>query len=615
MKYILVTGGVISGLGKGIIASSIGAILKSRGIRVTCIKIDPYLNIDAGTFSPCEHGEVFVLDDGGEVDLDLGNYERFMDVTLTRNNNITSGKINELVKTKERRGDYLGTTVQTIPDAIDVIRGWVEKVANTPTEGSEKADVCIIELGGTIGDIENTSFAEALKDLQWDNKRNMCHVHVTPIIAEFGNEQKTKPAQGSCRKVMELGLPPKVLILRTIEPLCESARKKMLRYCRVNPQQVYNVPNVRLIYQVPLLMQSQGIDEFLIKRLNLETVDVTAHHPMAMWKELVDRHDRPLNEVRIVLVGKYTEMLDAYLSVIKALQYASLAINRRLNLKCINASDLEPATLKEDQERYHTAWKEVTESSGMIVPGGFGDRGTEGKILACKWARTNNLPFLGVCLGLQCAVIEFARNVLNWQGANSTEFDAATKHPVVIEMPEHNQGQMGGTMRLGKRKTKFTTETSILRRLYNKQEFVEERHRHRYEVNPDMVSAFEKKGMKFTGRSEDGERMEIMELEGHQYYVAVQFHPEFTSRPTKPSPPFLGLLLAASNMMRPYLDGDFQPTPLMPPSEEAPKNGPVNGTEDHPLMPPSEEAPKNGPVNGTEDHMKDSTPEQSVKSD
>lgn len=567
MKYVLVTGGVISGVGKGIIASSIGTILKSHGIRVTSIKIDPYINIDAGTFSPYEHGEVFVLDDGGEVDLDLGNYERFLDVTLTRDNNITTGKIYEQVISKERKGDYLGKTVQVVPHITNAIQDWVTRVAETPVDGDQKADVCIIELGGTIGDIEGMPFVEAFRQFQFRVKReNICCVHVSLIPQpKTTGEQKTKPTQSSVRELRGLGISPDIIVCRSVTPLAESVKEKISLFCHVDPEQVYCVHDVTSLYRVPLLLQSQGADSFLIQRLQIQlpSKKVKPAHDMARWTELADRHDRLLKEVCIVLVGKYTALSDSYTSVIKALQHASLAVNHRLDLKCIEAADLEPAMESENPQKYHEAWRELVGANGVIVPGGFGTRGTEGKILACKWARTKNIPFLGVCLGLQCAVIEFARNVLNWSDANSTELNPLTKHPVVIDMPEHNPGNMGGTMRLGKRKTIFKTDTSVIRKLYGNPSSVEERHRHRYEVNPEVVKDLEEKGMKFVGHSEDDARMEIMELEGHVYFVGVQYHPEYISRPMKPSAPYLGLLLAASNKLSTYASRGFRPSPRM----------------------------------------------------
>ncbi|KAK7480722.1 hypothetical protein BaRGS_00028090, partial [Batillaria attramentaria] len=515
MKYILVTGGVISGVGKGVIASSIGTILRNCGIRVTSIKIDPYINIDAGTFSPYEHGEVFVLDDGGEVDLDLGNYERFLDVTLHRDNNITTGKIYQHVINRERRGDYLGKTVQVVPHITDAIQEWVTKVAKIPVDGDKQIpDVCIIELGGVIGDIEGMPFVEAFRQFQFRVKReNIICVHVSLIPQpKATGEQKTKPTQASVRELRGLGISPDIIVCRSVTPLADEVKEKISLFCHVAPEQVYCVHDVTSIYRVPLLLETQGAIEFFIQRLDLAVPSPRPRKLMSRWKELADRYDRLLKEVTIVLVGKYTKLQDAYASVIKALQHASLAASHRLDLKYIDAGHLEPAMLREDPQCYHEAWKELVGANGILVPGGFGVRGVEGKLLAAQWARTRNIPYLGVCLGMQCAVIEFARGVLGLNDADSTEFNNKTKNPVVIEMPEHNPGQMGGTMRLGKRKTLFTTEHSLVRKLYHNKDSVDERHRHRYEVNPEYVTQLEDKGLRFVGRSEDGQRMEIMEL-------------------------------------------------------------------------------------------------------
>ncbi|XP_076445571.1 CTP synthase 1-like [Babylonia areolata] len=566
MKYILVTGGVISGVGKGVIASSIGTILRSCRIRVTSIKIDPYINIDAGTFSPYEHGEVFVLDDGGEVDLDLGNYERFLDVTLHRDNNITTGKIYQQVINRERHGDYLGKTVQVVPHITDAIQEWVTRVAYIPVDGDEAVpDVCIIELGGVIGDIEGMPFVEAFRQFQFRVKReNIICVHVSLIPQpKTTGEQKTKPTQASVRELRGLGLSPDIIICRSVTPMEDEVKNKISLFCHVAPDQVYCVHDVTSIYRVPLLLESQGATDFFINRLHL---DVPSPHPrrqMMRWKELADRYDRLLKEVTIALVGKYTKLEDAYASVIKALQHAALAVNHRLDLKYIEAADLEPERVHDDPQKYHEAWKELVGANGILVPGGFGTRGIEGKILAAQWARKKKVPYLGVCLGMQCAVIEFARNVLGHGDANSVEFDSASKHHVVIEMPEHNPGQMGGTMRLGKRKTIFKTDKSLLRKLYHNKDSVDERHRHRYEVNPEYVDQLEGKGLHFVGRSEDGERMEIMELEDHPYFVGVQYHPEYISRPMNPSAPYLGLLLASCNKLQQFAARGFRPSPRM----------------------------------------------------
>jgi len=571
MKYILVTGGVISGIGKGVIASSIGTILKSNGIRVTSIKIDPYINIDAGTFSPYEHGEVFVLDDGGEVDLDLGNYERFLDVTLHRDNNITTGKIYKHVIEKERRGDYLGKTVQVVPHITDAIQEWVARVAQVPVDGdsSEAPQVCIIELGGTIGDIEGMPFVEAFRQFQFRvSRENFCCVHVSLLPEPKGDEQKTKPTQNSMRQLLGLGLSPDLICARSSSPLQKSVRQKISNFTYVPPEQIYGVHDVGSIYRVPLLLDEAGMGSFLLQRLKLSEVrDPKLKRSLHKWKELADRHDRLHDEVVIALVGKYTRLEDAYASVIKALRHATLAAQNKLVIKYVEAANLEEATQEADPVKYHEAWQSVCSADGILIPGGFGERGVEGKIKAANWARVNKKPFLGVCLGFQCAAIEFARNVLSLTGANSAEVNKDTPHPIIVEMPEHNPGQLGGTMRLGKRVTVFNTETSVLRTLYGGVDRVAERHRHRYEVNPDFIEDMEKAGMKFVGKDETGKRMEIMELEAHPYFVGVQYHPEYISRPLNPSRPYLGLILAATGKLTTYLTNGCKLSPRESDSE------------------------------------------------
>lgn len=556
MKYILVTGGVISGIGKGVISSSIGALLKGCGLHVTSIKIDPYLNIDAGTFSPYEHGEVFVLDDGGEVDLDLGNYERFLDVTLHRSNNITTGKIYQSVIDKERRGDYLGKTVQVVPHITDAIQDWVTKVSAEPVEKDIKADVCLIELGGTIGDIEGMPYIEAFRQFQFRVGRdNFCVVHVSLVPEpDSTGEQKTKPTQNSVRELRGLGLSPDLIMCRCKNTVTNSVKQKVSLFCHVPPEQVIDVHDCKSIYSVPVLLSNQGIVSFFSKRLQLEIKSRKPRHFMMQWRELAERDERLLDEVKIALVGKYTKLEDAYISVLKALKHASLHCNRRLQVVWVESENLEKEVQERDPVKYHEAWQRLCGCDGILVPGGFGKRGTEGKIAAAEWARKMKKPYLGVCYGLQLAVIEFARNVLGLKDANSTENEPDTKNPVVIEMPEHNPGQLGGTMRLGRRRTVFSkVHESITRKLYKNAEFVEERHRHRYEVNPEYVSQFEEKGMKFVGRDVEGERMEIMEIKDHPYFVGVQYHPEYISRPIRPSPPYLGLILAAIGKLTPYI--------------------------------------------------------------
>ena len=542
MKYVVVSGGVLSGLGKAVTASSIGVLLKSAGLRVTSIKIDPYLNSDAGTMSPFEHGEVFVLDDGGEVDLDLGNYERFLDINLSKDNNLTTGKIYSKVIEAERRGDYLGKTVQVIPHITDAIQDWIEDVAKRPADGSEDVpDACIIELGGTVGDIESSPYVEALRQFQFRvGRENVTFVHVSlvPVLGPVG-EQKTKPTQHTVKELRGLGISPDILVCRSSAPLNEETRNKLAAFCHVKPEAVMSTHDVPNIYHVPLMLQEQGLCDIL-------NVDCSATSLLRNWKEMAHHLDTLTEEVHIAMVGKYTDLSDAYLSVIKSLQHAAMAVDRKLVIDWIEASHLE-----EDWEKkqHDEAWKYLRDADGVLVPGGFGDRGIEGKILAAHYARTNNVPYLGICLGLQIATIEFCRNVLGMTGANSTEFEDNPEHAAVVFMPEISKTHLGGTMRLGSRPTLWQHEGSTIRALYGPGESVDERHRHRYEVNPDLIERIEEAGLVFVGKDESGQRCEIFELDDHPYYVGVQFHPEFKSRPGRPSPPFLGLLKAASGQM------------------------------------------------------------------
>ncbi|KAJ0986180.1 hypothetical protein J5N97_004536 [Dioscorea zingiberensis] len=554
MKYVLVTGGVVSGLGKGVTASSIGVVLKACGLRVTSIKIDPYLNTDAGTMSPFEHGEVFVLDDGGEVDLDLGNYERFLDVKLTRDNNITTGKIYQHVINKERKGDYLGKTVQVVPHITDAIQEWIERVAVIPVDGKEgPADVCVIELGGTIGDIESMPFIEALGQFSYRvGPGNFCLVHVSlvPVLNVVG-EQKTKPTQHSVRGLRGLGLTPDILACRSTTALDENVKEKLSQFCHVPVSSIVNLYDVTNIWHIPLLLKEQKAHEALLKGLNLQGV---AREPMLEeWMERAKICDTLHESVRIAMVGKYTGLSDSYLSVLKALLHASVARRRKLVVEWVPASDLEEATLKEAPEVYKAAWNLLKSADGVLVPGGFGDRGVEGKILAAKYARENKVPFLGICLGMQIAVIEYCRSILKLRDANSTEFDPETTNPCVIFMPEGSKTHMGGTMRLGSRRTYFHTMDCKSAKLYGNVSHVDERHRHRYEVNPDMVKELEEAGLAFVGKDDTGKRMEILELPTHPYFVGVQFHPEFKSRPGKPSALFSGLIAASCGQLEALL--------------------------------------------------------------
>ncbi|KAK9883239.1 hypothetical protein WA026_001428 [Henosepilachna vigintioctopunctata] len=558
MKYILVTGGVISGVGKGVIASSFGTIIKSCGIEVTSIKIDPYINLDAGTFSPYEHGEVYVLSDGGEVDLDLGNYERFLDITLHRDNNITTGKIYQNVIDRERRGDYLGKTVQVVPHITNEIQDWVERVAQIPVSDNGKTpEVCIIELGGTIGDIESMAFVEAFRQFQFRVKRdNICvaHVSLVPQPRSTG-EHKTKPTQSSVRELRGLGLSPDIIVCRSEKPFGQSVKDKISNFCHVNPEQIISIPDLSSIYEVPVFMEHHSMIEYLNERLNLgvQSFDQSRQN-MRKWRKLVERIYHLKYDVCVAIVGKYTGLEDAYASLIKSLKHAGNHLGYKVQTQFIEASNLEKDKLLTDPVSYHEAWRQLCKSECIIVPGGFGKRGVEGKIEACRWCRENGKPFLGICLGFQTAVIEFARNVANLEGAHSTECVESTQHPVIIDMPEHNTGMMGGTMRLGKRTTIFKKdyETKI-RQLYGGESQIEERHRHRFEVNPEYIDTLEKLGLRFVGVDVEKERMEILELDNHPYYVAVQFHPEYLSRPMAPSPPFVGLILAAKEKLKSYL--------------------------------------------------------------
>ncbi|CAN6444592.1 unnamed protein product [Victoria cruziana] len=466
MKYVLVSGGVVSGLGKGVMASSIGVVLKACGLRVTSIKIDPYLNTDAGTMSPFEHGEVFVLDDGGEVDLDLGNYERFLDVKLTRDNNITTGKIYQSVIDKERRGDYLGKTVQVVPHITDAIQEWIERVAMIPVDGREgHADVCVIELGGTVGDIESMPFVEALRQLSYRvGPGNFCLVHVSlvPVVNVVG-EQKTKPTQHSVRELRGLGLVPNILACRSTKPLEDNVKEKLSQFCHVPAESILTIYDVSNIWHIPLLLRDQKVHEAILKVLNL--LGIAGNPELQEWTARAELQDKLSYPVRIAMVGKYTGLSDSYLSVLKALLHASVECSRKLIVEWIAATDLEDTIAKEDPDAFQAAWNVLKRADGILVPGGFGDRGVQGKVLAAKYARENKIPYLGICLGMQIAVIEFSRSILGLHDANSTEFDPDTKNPCVIFMPEGSKTHMGGTMRLGSRRTYFHIADSITAKL------------------------------------------------------------------------------------------------------------------------------------------------------
>uniref|UniRef100_A0A8R1HXL7 CTP synthase n=3 Tax=Caenorhabditis japonica TaxID=281687 RepID=A0A8R1HXL7_CAEJA len=615
VKYILVTGGVISGVGKGIISSSLGVLLKNNGYKVSAIKIDPYLNEDAGTFSPYEHGEVFVLDDGGEVDLDLGNYERFLDIRLTRDNNITTGKMFKHVMERERRGDYCGKTVQMIPHLTDAIVDWIERVAQIPVDGSdEQPDVCIIELGGTIGDIEGMTYLSAFERFQRPTLKNhLMNVHVSLILhPNATGEPKTKPMQNSVRHLRAAGLVPDLLICRSTEALEQNLRQKIAGFGMMDLEQVVGVHDVSNIYKVPLLLQQQGVLEAIIHRLGLapisEDIRRDLRFNMNHWTNLSELCDTFQQVVNIALVGKYVKIADAYASVNKALSHAAVHAKRKLKITYVDSELLENQPGKEEESA--AAWNNVKKADGVIVPGGFDKRGVEGMIAAAEYCRKNNVPYLGVCLGMQVAAVEFARNVLGIQGANSSEFNQglSEEQQIVIDMPEHNVEEkgLGGTMRLGRRSTVFLTDDCILRKLYGAHT-VEERHRHRYEVNPRVVPQMARKGFLFVGMGVDEQntdiwdvkrrtessaelmhmadqtefdllnkidelcqrggdgvtrpavRMEMFEMKEHPYFVGAQFHPEYLSHPLSPSPPFFGLLLAATGQLSSYFSGSRSP--------------------------------------------------------
>ncbi|CCE79976.1 Piso0_003069 [Millerozyma farinosa CBS 7064] len=560
MKYVVVSGGVISGIGKGVLASSTGVLFKTLGYRVTSIKIDPYMNIDAGTMSPLEHGECFVLNDGGEVDLDLGNYERYLNITLTRDHNITTGKIYSHVIEKERKGDYLGKTVQVVPHITSTIQDWIQRVAKIPVDKSGlEPEVCIIELGGTVGDIESAPFVEALRQFQFRvGVENFALIHVS-LVPVIHGEQKTKPTQAAIKDLRSLGLTPDMIACRCQEELDVATIEKIGMFCHVGPTQVIAVHDVPSTYHVPLLLKDSKVMKYLGHKLHLNESDLSpsaiarGEDLLNSWRKLTSGHDSTFETVTIALVGKYTNLKDSYLSVIKALEHASMRCKRKLNIEWVESTDLEEESKKENLSEYHKAWHYVCQADGILVPGGFGSRGIEGMIATAKYARENNVPYLGVCLGLQVAVIEWVRNVMGIKGTSSMEFDPSLdeSRAAVVYMPDVDQIKLGGTMRLGIHSTMFSedSEWSKLRQLYGGAESVLERHRHRYEVNPSMIGDIEASGLKFIGKDESGKRMEVLENPSHKFFCATQYHPEYLSKVLDPSRPFLGLVAASSGIL------------------------------------------------------------------
>lgn len=530
-KYIFVTGGVVSSLGKGITAASLGRLLKNRGYKVTIQKFDPYINIDPGTMSPYQHGEVFVTDDGAETDLDLGHYERFIDENLSKASNVTTGKIYQSVINKERKGEYLGSTIQVIPHITNEIKDRVLRVGK-----NDNADIVITEIGGTVGDIESLPFLEAIRQVKKDvpNRNDVIYVHVTlvPYIAAAG-ELKTKPTQHSVKELRSIGIQPDIIVCRTVEKLSDEMKKKIGMFCDVEPEAVINNLTADSIYEVPLLMEQEGLDHIALKKLGLEDRPVD----MEDWKAMVERMTTAKKEVQIALVGKYVRLHDAYLSVAEALSHAGYAMGAKVNIHWINSE-----TLEEEKPDLDEVFAGV---DGIVVPGGFGYRGVEGKIDAIRYARENKIPFLGLCLGMQCAVIEFARNVCHMEQANSSEFIPDVKYPVIDLMPDQEDvTEKGGTMRLGIYPCKLKEGTRA-RDLYENQEIVYERHRHRYEVSNEFRPQMEAAGLVISGTSPDDRLVEIIELKDHPYFAATQAHPEFKSRPNRPHPLFNGFMEAA----------------------------------------------------------------------
>ena len=527
-KYIFFTGGVVSSVGKGVTAAAVGRLLKERGFKIAVQKLDPYINVDPGTMSPYQHGEVFVLDDGAETDLDLGHYERFIDIRLNRVCNITTGQVYAEVIGAERRGDFLGGTIQVIPHITNEIKRRISLVAK-----STGAEIVLVEVGGTVGDIESLPFIEALRQLRSDlGRENTAYVHVTwlPYIGAT-EELKTKPTQHSVRELRSYGISPDMIVARSDYPVDESIREKIAQFCDVEKRAVIPMVTAPILYEIPLLLEKAKVADYLMERLNLKP----AHQPdWRAWEKLVEETKKEKPRVSITLAGKYVELHDAYISVREALKHAALALGVELDLKWVHSADLE-------KDR---CWEILEKSHGIIVPGGFGSRGIEGKIQAAHYARTHRIPFFGLCLGMQMMVIEFGREILQTEDVNSSEFDRSTANPVIDLMPDQ-QGitEKGGTMRLGLYPCVLQPGT-IARKAYGKK-IVEERHRHRFEFNNNYRDLYIEKGMRFSGLSPDGRLVEIAELADHPFMLGTQFHPEFLSRPTRPHPLFVAFMRAA----------------------------------------------------------------------
>lgn len=519
-KYIFVTGGVVSSLGKGITAASLGRLLKNRGLKVSIQKFDPYLNVDPGTMSPYQHGEVFVTDDGAETDLDLGHYERFIDESLSKNSNVTTGKVYWSVISKERRGDYLGGTVQVIPHITNELKDRVYRVAK-----EKNVDVVITEIGGTVGDIESLPFLEAIRQIKYEvGRENVCFIHVTlvPYLGKAG-ELKTKPTQHSVKELRSIGIQPDIIVCRSEKELSMDLRNKIGLFCNIDGRSVIQNLDAENLYEVPLMLHNEGLDTLVCEKLNLDCNEIDN----SAWINMVEKLKNLKENVKIALVGKYVELHDAYISVVEALSHGGLNCDSNVDIKWVNAVEVNENNVEEL----------LGDVDGILVPGGFGDRGVEGKIEAIRYARENKVPFLGICLGMQCAVIEYARNVLKLKDANSAELVPETAHPVIDLMPDQKDvDEKGGTMRLGLYACRLSKGTKALD-AYG-EEVIYERHRHRYEFNNEYREALTKAGLILSGTSPDKRLVEIVEIKDHPWFVAAQFHPELKSRPNNPHPLF-----------------------------------------------------------------------------
>ena len=526
-KYIFVTGGVVSSLGKGITAASLGRLLKNRGYKVTIQKFDPYINIDPGTMSPYQHGEVFVTDDGAETDLDLGHYERFIDENLSKASNVTTGKVYQSVINKERKGEYLGSTIQVIPHITNEIKDRVLRVGR-----NDNADIVITEIGGTVGDIESLPFLEAIRQVKKDvpNRNDVLYIHVTLVpYIEAADELKSKPTQHSVKELGGIGISPDILVCRCEHEVPAEVRAKIGLFCNLPADRVFQNLNARSIYEVPLMLHKEGLDEKVCQLLGLTGLSCD----LTEWETMVERQLNPIRETTIALVGKYVELPDAYLSIVEALTHGGIAHQAKVHIKWVQSADLTQENVAEALEGCH----------GILVPGGFGQRGLEGKMIAIQYAREHKIPFLGICLGMQMAVIEYARNVLNLRGASSTELDPNTLYPVIDLMADQNLDMLGHTMRLGKYRCALKHDTKSYKAYA--QEEIWERHRHRYEFNNDYLTRFEEGGMTIAGKNPDRNLVEIVEIPDHPWYVEVQFHPELKSRPNRPHPLFRDFVGAA----------------------------------------------------------------------